>query len=251
MNGTEIIAFLSSNLSTIGSAVKVVSGALFTAIFLRHDTSTKEFEKLKAGQFKEVADELLTTGKMSYTEYYKANNFLKVAKKADEYYSEMPPKDKFEAYDFDWFVRFYEAVGNISNEDMQEVWAKILAGEISHPSTYSLRTIDVLKNLSMNEANMFEKFCSHSILRNNNYFLPNYNEYLEHCRIEYEDIMKLSEHGLIYDSHILLNVSTEKEKRIICANENLVVMHSTSDEVTKSFDIKQYPLQRLVARLLL
>ena len=81
MNGTELITFLSRSLDSIGSAVGPVAGALFTAIFLRHNTKTDEFEKIKAGKFKEVADDLLTSGKMTYTEYYKANNFLTIAKK--------------------------------------------------------------------------------------------------------------------------------------------------------------------------
>ena len=83
MNGTEIIALLSNGLETMSSAVAPVAGALFTAIFLRHNTKTDEFEKIKAGQFEEVANDLLMSGKMTYTEYYKANNFLAVAKKAE------------------------------------------------------------------------------------------------------------------------------------------------------------------------
>lgn len=46
MNGTELITFLSRNLDSIGSAVGPVTGALFTAIFLRHNTKTDEFEKI-------------------------------------------------------------------------------------------------------------------------------------------------------------------------------------------------------------
>ena len=110
MNGTEIISFLSDNFPTIMSTVGAISGSLFTAIFLRHNTSAKEFEKIKSGQLKEVADELLKSGKMTYTEYYKANNFLKIAQKADEYHSQSSKTPVDEAYDFDWFVRFYEAV---------------------------------------------------------------------------------------------------------------------------------------------
>ena len=68
MNGTEIITFLTNNMGTITSAVGPVIGAVFTAIFLRNNTATKEFEKIKAGRLGEVAEELLTTGKMTYTE---------------------------------------------------------------------------------------------------------------------------------------------------------------------------------------
>lgn len=82
MNGTEIINFLANGLEGMSSAVGPVAGALFTAIFLRHNTKVDEFEKIKAGKFKEVADDLLASGKMTYTEYYKANNFLTIAKKS-------------------------------------------------------------------------------------------------------------------------------------------------------------------------
>ena len=106
MNGTEIISFLSENFPSIANAVSAVTGGLFTAIFLRHNTAAKEFEKIKAGHFKEVADELLKTGEMTHTEYYKANNFLAVAQKADKHYAKLPQRDSFDAYDFDWFIRF-------------------------------------------------------------------------------------------------------------------------------------------------
>ena len=54
MNGTEIITILSSSLENIESVVNTVVGALITAIFLRHNTKTDEFEKIKAGKFKKV-----------------------------------------------------------------------------------------------------------------------------------------------------------------------------------------------------
>lgn len=49
MNGTEIIKLLTNNLPEVMSVVNSVAGAVFTAIFLRNNTSMKEFEKIKAG----------------------------------------------------------------------------------------------------------------------------------------------------------------------------------------------------------
>ena len=115
MNGTELITFLSNNFSPVLNTVGAITGSLFTAIFLRHDTAAKEFEKIKAGQFKETADALLRAGKMTYTEYYKANNFLTVAQKADDYFSHTPHDSNKTVYDCDCVVRVYEAVGNVSN----------------------------------------------------------------------------------------------------------------------------------------
>lgn len=246
MKGTEIISLLANNISTISSAVSAVTGGLFTAIFLRHNTATKEFEKIKAGQFREVADELLRSGEMTHTEFYKANNFLTVAKKADEYYSKMPKRDNFDAYDFDWFIRFYEAVGNISNEEMQDLWAKILAGEISHPSTYSLRTIDILKNLNKADAILFERICMHSICSGERTFLPRYDKYLDEVQIEYDDIMHLSELGLMYnDSLIVLKIKPQKGVNILLANRNLIMTYSVSDESKNTFKINQYPFTQV------
>lgn len=251
MNGTEIITFLSSNFPTVMTTVGAVTGSLFTAIFLRHNTAVTEFEKIKSGQFKEVADELLESGKMTFTEYYKANNFLQVAKKADEYYSKKNSKEETSSYDFDWFVRFYEAVGNISDEKMQDIWAKILAGEISHPSSYSLKTLDVLKNISKRDAELFVKVCSCSFsMGNNHVFLPNNDAYIDGHDIKYIDIMKLNEHGLIFnDGTIGYTVSITKEPRILFINNNLIMTIASASGKEEKATIKQYLFTEVGAEL--
>lgn len=243
MNGTEIITFLSNNIESMVSAVGSVAGALFTAIFLRHNTKTDEFEKIKAGKFKEVADDLLNSGKMTYTEYYKANNFLSVAQKADHYYQEHPRISEEPTYDFDWFVRFFEAAGNISDDAMQNLWAKILAGEIAQPSSFSLKTIDVMRNLSKKNAELFIKICSHSFCSNGtNYFLPNEDEYLKSVGIAYSDIMKLNEFGLMFnDGLISLNMSISNEPRILISSHSLLMMMSSASGEPEEASISQYP----------
>lgn len=246
MNGTEIIALLSNGIETMSSAVGPIAGALFTAIFLRHNTKTNEFEKIKAGQFKEVADELLRSGKMTYTEYYKANNFLVVAKKADSYYKEHPRTQEQGIYDFDWFFRFFEAVGNVSDETMQNLWAKILAGEIARPSTFSLKTIDVMRNLSKRDAELFIKVCSHSFMSSViDIYLPNENEYIESVGIQYTDIMKLSELGLIFnDGYIKLNIPLNNQPRILVNTHDLVMLISSASGKSEKISIEQYPFTR-------
>ena len=83
MEGTEIISYLLTNAPAIWSGLGPVVGSLITVLFLRKNTSTTEFEKIKAGKFDEVLDDLLSSGHLTYTELYKANNFLKIAKKAN------------------------------------------------------------------------------------------------------------------------------------------------------------------------
>lgn len=244
MTGTEIIEFMTNNISTFFSPVSAIAGSLFTAIFLRKNTATQEFEKLKAGKFQEVADELLESGKMTYTEYYKANNFLNVAKKADAYYSEIEHNNENHfQHDFDWYMRFYEIVGNISDEKVQDMWAHIMAGEINSPHSFSLRTIDVLKNIGKQEAELFSNILSHCVVSGHSIFLPNYDDYLEKCGISYSEIMNLSEHDLIYnDATLVLNFPISKAEKILFVNGNYILTICSQTEHVDKVRIKQFPL---------
>lgn len=81
MTEFEIIELLKESVGGITTAVGAMAGSLITAIFLRNNTSIKQFEKIKAGRFNEVTEELLAFGKMTYTEFYKSKNFLNIARK--------------------------------------------------------------------------------------------------------------------------------------------------------------------------
>ena len=59
--------------------------------------------------------------------------------------------------DIDWVNEFFNAVANVSSEQMQQLWGKLLAGEIEQPGSFSLRTLETLKKLSKEEAHIFEE----------------------------------------------------------------------------------------------
>lgn len=180
---------------------------------------------------------------MTYTEYYKANNFLTVAKKADEYYSQSSHASVDEPYDFDWFVRFYEAVGNVSNERMQEIWARIMSGEVNHPGSFSLRTIEVLKNLGQKDAELFEKICSCVICSGDYVFVPFYESYLDKSGITYSDIMRLDELGLMNSNGMLvLKVNVTPENNVLFHNKKLLITARTKNDSDFVLDVKQFPL---------
>lgn len=147
----------------IQPAISTVFGAVIARLFLRGNTSKEEIEKLKQAKFSEIADALLEGGHITHLEYYKCRNFNKIAQKADEIYqqhcdssTEITDKTDKENIGIDWFVRFFEDAGKISDEDMQDLWAKVLAGEIKQPGSFSLRTLDTLKNLSKDEAEILQ-----------------------------------------------------------------------------------------------
>lgn len=60
----------------------------------------------------------------------------------------------------DWMVQFFECAKDVGDKEMQVLWAKILAGEVTAPGKYSRRTLEVLKTLDRRDAVAFTQYCS-------------------------------------------------------------------------------------------
>lgn len=245
MDGNALILCLQNGLET-ASKVGPIVGAIFAAIFLRKNTKDVEFEKLKAGKFREVADRLLASGYMTYTEFYKAANFLHVAELADLVFKQdyQNKADENQKYDFDWYMRFYDIVGNISDEEMQAIWARILAGEIHRKGTYSLQLLDILKNFTQKQAELFNRVCSHCFISGDNVYIPNDNEYLQFTNITYQDILDLDALGLINSSGTTsLSVKVQPDRPALFGNDMLrmVIEYNGQGNATQEFSFLQFP----------
>lgn len=62
--------------------------------------------------------------------------------------------------DHDWTSSFFDYVQNVSNEELQDLWVKILAGEVVRPGSTSLRSLTLLKDIDLEVAKLFEQLCS-------------------------------------------------------------------------------------------
>lgn len=60
--------------------------------------------------------------------------------------------------DDDWLNVFERYAENASSERVQELWARILAGEIRRPRTFSLKTLRFVSELDQQTASLFEKY---------------------------------------------------------------------------------------------
>lgn len=60
----------------------------------------------------------------------------------------------------DWITNFFDKSRLISDEQMQTLWSRLLAGEANQPGKFSKRTIDVLSSLDKSDAELFSKLCS-------------------------------------------------------------------------------------------
>ena len=60
----------------------------------------------------------------------------------------------------DWVTNFFDKARIVSDGEMQDIWAKVLAGEANAPGTYSKRTVNFLGDLDKRDAELFQNLCS-------------------------------------------------------------------------------------------
>jgi len=59
----------------------------------------------------------------------------------------------------DWVTNFFDKSRIVSDEEMQNIWANVLAGEANAPGTYSKRTVSLLCDLDKRDAELFLALC--------------------------------------------------------------------------------------------
>ena len=74
---------------------------------------------------------------------------------------ELPSAVADEKVDPDWVIQFFDNCQDISNEQMQTLWARLLAGEVAEPGSFSPRTLTILKLMRREDAELFERVCSY------------------------------------------------------------------------------------------
>ena len=116
--------------------------------------------------------------------------------------------------DHDWTARFFNYIQDVSSEEMQLLWAKVLAGQIEQPGSVSIRALSILRNLDQASAKLFQVLCSacitlapdgmHIIDARVPSLGRNVGENsLQRFGLPYHNLNILNEHGLIisdYDS---------------------------------------------------
>ena len=143
--------------------------------------------------------------RLLYQEVKKQKNIEDVIAGAANILEETPTVSK-DPVDSDWMTRFFNSVQDVSNLEMQKLWSKLLAGEVRRPSSYSLRTLDILSKLSSEEAKLFAEICKYIVEYRGTAALLNNDEINKKYNQNYEKILRLDECGLI-DSSAIMSVT--------------------------------------------
>ena len=134
-----------------------------------------------------------------------------------------------ESVDDDWITRLFSIVKDVSSEDMQYVWGKILAGEIVAPGSFSLRTIETIRNMGKNDAEIYQKILPLVVTIGNQKVITSSQRVLQNHGVKYSDIMLLDECGLVNSSGALsmnhtlspaMNVMYYTDERILLIKNN-------------------------------
>ena len=64
-----------------------------------------------------------------------------------------------DAMDDDWVANLFDKCRIVSDDEMQSLWARVLAGEANTPGTYSKRTVNLLSDFDKNDADLFTRLC--------------------------------------------------------------------------------------------
>lgn len=156
--------------------------------------------------------------------------------------------------DLDWFNRFISLAEDVSNNTMQDLWAKILAGELARPGLYSLKALKIFRDMSIVDAKLLAKASSLAVkdqTRKNiriisgsyeqpgllNFFSKERQQYinLSQFGLNYSDLLSLADNHLIFIQESEFNLAANNEHINLSYNGLPLELVSKKANVTLQF----------------
>lgn len=143
-----------------------------------------------------------------------------------------------ENLDSDWATAFYDSAKDSSDEEIQVLWGKILAGEIAHHGKFYKRTLSILKNMESVEAKHFVELVPLLITKETvPVFIFQDNEFFQ-----YNDLLTLMDCGIVNSSEGTFSYKKLSDMKI--SGFNLVALNNDVNEISiDSFSLTDAGLQ--------
>lgn len=129
----------------------------------------------------------------------------------------------------DWLIEFFELCKNVSNQELQYVWAKILVNECKEKKTNSFKLLRTISELSRDEIDVIMK-----VVKECNYGIRSFeaigilclnNKYLQNINIKYEKIIELEDIGIMKRETISL-----QDEIVFKLNDNKIIKFVKKEE---------------------
>ena len=156
--------------------------------------------------------------------------------------------------DLDWFDRYISLAENVSNTTMQDLWAKILSGELARPGLYSLKALKVFREMSIVDAKLLAKACSLAVKDSSkkniriisgayqqpdlfNFFNQERQQHLNlsHFGLNYADILSLAENKLLFKQENESNIMKRGETLNFYYNGSPLKLSSKKNKIALQF----------------
>lgn len=153
---------------------------------------------------------------IQYVSAFRSNtNLINIGAKATKYIDSSKTSEI--SMDNDVFWGFIDHAKGISNDEMQELIAKIIAGEYNVPGTYSMSMLQIIKMLGKSELELFEKMCS--LLINNDqipqdlFSLPeNAKDFMNELLVDFGSLQLLQSLALFLPNDMTKSLENPEKK---------------------------------------
>lgn len=140
------------------------------------------------------------------------------------------------AVDDDWIAFFFDKVKNISSEEMQFFWSKVLSEEFNKPNSIPKSLIHTLSCIDLKVAKTFDKLCQFTVKNlTDNEELIFFNQICcpKEVDISFLSLKELERYGLIsFDNMAGFVYKEVKKKKILELNDcTLTVSPNSKDEI--------------------
>lgn len=179
-----------------------------------------------------------------YQEYIKEINIESIVGKTAEI---LEKKDNVseEPVDRTWANVYFDSAGYISDLELQELWAKLLAAEIEMPGQTSMRTLEIIRTMSSEEVRLFDKLAEYILNMEDDkngvidYFLLLIPPFFQYSGVTFPDILKLVDARILMntgnDVSVGANLEKGKTKNVYAGDEIAFVLKNATDKNVEVF----------------
>jgi len=143
-------------------------------------------------------------------EIQKQENIEDITEKSFKYINEDAKPEEVEK---DWLVNFFDKCKLVSDEDIQEIWAKVLSGETNRVGRFPKRLINFISGLEKKDILKIEKILKYCWIINDElkYLIYYENSKNKEYEIDFKLRFLLLELGIIEVAPTLSNFSIKKD----------------------------------------
>jgi hypothetical protein len=151
----------------------------------------------------------------------------------------------------DWLYRWRDSVSQVSAEELQNLWGRLLAGEVKAPGTYSLRTLEFLRNLSQSEAEAIAKLSQFVV---DEVIYREAKDILEKAGVTFGFLLYMQQMGVVSGVEAIgLSItwkSVDASRFVRALRSNTMVLVATADDPNHTLSLPSYQLTAIGKQVL-